>query len=357
MQDKSINSETILLYQNPNIKLGFHISKMPKLSESFIRMLNVPLSSYQIYLSSGRAWEQPKIDSTELIKTRHILNRCNKYSCVHGCLLYNLAGSVNYRDDPLFQKKLNGTYVGLMAELDIAATIDSGVVVHIGSCKYKDKGIETIVKTIEAVISDDNSYTKQLSKGVSMSVEEIKSKRKIILENSAGEGNKIGSNLDEIAKIIKNVKKDVRDRVKVCIDTAHIFGAGQYDLGKGQEVERFFNDFDSKIGIEKLELFHLNDSRVQFKSKKDRHENLGLGYMFGEVRDDGCNGLDGLKTFIEYAEKYSIPLIGEPPAKDKDGGDGAGELWDYYIVKNLVNLEEEIPLSSGCKKDGFVCNC
>lgn len=339
---------TSIVFHNSSVRLGFHIGKLPTLFKSFERMIDSPLRSYQIYISNGRSWQTPKFDIEDLRKTKHILDRNGKYACVHGSLLYNLAGSKDFREDPMFQKKLDGTCSGLQAELDIAAAFGSGVVAHIGSCKNKAKGLYTISRTIETVLKGQTDKTKTIAKGIQIPLEELKRSRKIILENSAGEGTKLGKNLDEIATIINGVDVGVRDQVKVCIDTMHIFGAGEYDFGDPEIVQTFFSDFDEKIGLDKLELFHLNDSRVPYGSKKDRHENLGVGYIYGVERDEErCgDGLLGLKKLVDVCEEYRIPLIGEPPAKQKDNTPGPGGIWDYQVIKHICNLEEEC----------FICN-
>jgi deoxyribonuclease-4 len=224
--------------------------------------------------------------------------------------------------------------------LDLAAGLGGGVVVHIGSCKDAEKGMFTISRTVETVLEANSKATAPLSRRLGLPVEEFRRTRKVILENAAGEGTKIGSNLDEIAQIIEGVKGEVRDQVKVCIDTAHIFGAGQYDFGNPAGVVQFFDDFDSKIGLDRLELFHLNDSRVEWGSRKDRHENLKKGFIFGDRRRDDLDGTEGLKVLLEKAEELRIPLVGEPPAKTASGEKAPGGVWDYDIVRGISNLEE-----------------
>lgn len=335
-----------IVFHNSDVQLGFHISKEKTLKKTFSSMLNTPLKSYQIYISNGRAYQAPTAVPDDIREAKHILDRNGKYACVHGCLLYNLAGATDGLSNPNYHRNLQNTKNGLMSELDIAAGFGGGVVVHIGSRKNKKEGIETIVKTIEDVLSGANAATKTLSKGLSIPIEGIKSSRKIILENAAGEGNKIGSTLDEISQIINKVDEKFKPQIKVCIDTAHIFGAGQYDFGSCKSVVKFFKDFDAKIGLDHLELFHLNDSRVPYGSKKDRHENIGLGYIFGgskEGRDGhGDNPrLEGLVKLIDFSSSLGIPLIGEPPAKTKNGDLAPGGIWDYSVINSIVPLREE----------------
>lgn len=324
-----------------DLKFGFHISKKPLLEDSFRWHIenDSPLRSYQIYLSSGRAWDPPKVSGDSIRKSGHLLKRMCKYACVHGCLLYNLAGSTDGKSDPRYNQKLSSTLYGLTTELDIASGFGGGVVVHTGVCKETSAGLDTVSKSIEKVLINETPYTKQLSKELSIPVEEIKSSRKVILENCAGEKNKLGKNIDQLKTIIKGVPSNLRDQVKVCIDTAHIFGAGEYDFGDEEEVVKFFDDFDKTIGLEKLELFHLNDSRVPFSSKKDRHENMGIGYIFGKDREN--DGTEGLIKLLQECEERNIPVIGEPPAKTKEGLPAPGGIWDYSYIHSVYPLETE----------------
>jgi deoxyribonuclease-4 len=175
----------------------------------------------------------------------------------------------------------------------------------------------------------ENEETTKLSRALGMPVSEIKSRRKIVLENSAGEGNKLGKNLMELGAIIQSIDPKYQSQVKVCIDTAHIFASGEYDLGKPQQVVQFFVDFNQYIGLDHLEVFHLNDSKVPFGSKSDRHINLGLGHEFSE-------GRKGLKYLLEEASYLSVPLIGEPPEQIVTSDEeGKPCIWDLNFIKEV----------------------
>lgn len=333
------NSGVSLVYHNPDIRLGFHIGTLSTLTQTFGEVIDLPLRSYQIYIAQ-EPWLARREGYTDILQTRSLLERRSKYACIHGSLLHNLAGCVNGKTDPKFDKSVGNTVNGLIGELDVAAGFGGGVVVHVGAAKDRRRGIFTVTKTIEACLQRETAYTKQLSRQTQIP---LAANRKIILENAAGETNKLGSNLDELAEIVNGVNETLRPRVKICIDTAHIFGAGQYDFGSPETVTKFFEDFDEKLGLDRLELFHLNDSRVAYGSCKDRHDNLGFGHIFGIERDEDENGdgLEGLKILIDQAMHYSIPLIGEPPENTKNGEPAPGALWDYNVVKHICNLEEE----------------
>jgi endonuclease IV len=170
------------------------------------------------------------------------------YACTHGKLLYNIAGSADPQD---LEKMWWKTKLGLTSELDITAGFGDGVVVHMGSCKDKKAGLSNITKTLEYVLTHETDQTKELIK--ELQDPDLVKKRMVILENSAGEGTKFGSTLEEIGQIISSVKPELQDQIRVCIDTAHIYGAGQYDFGvvdvgdplkRGRVRVRVFGKFD-----------------------------------------------------------------------------------------------------------------
>ena len=123
------------------------------------------------------------------------------------------------------------------------------------------------------------------------------SKVKIAIETMAGKGSEIGKSFEEIAKIISLVKR--KDRIGVCLDTCHINDAG-YDLHKADEI---LDEFDRIIGLSKLLLVHLNDSKNPIASHKDRHENLGYGTI----------GFELLSSFAHNERIAAIPKILETP--------------------------------------------
>lgn len=332
-------SPLALLFQKSDIHFGFHIAKKRTFLESFEAKKDGPLTAAQIYIANGRGWKVGDVSSEDLRRTKHSLERMGMYACVHAKLLYNIAGYAK-PDDPSRMNKWRNTKDGLTSELDVTAGFGKGVVVHMGTCRDYDLGLRNITETLEYVLTTETSQTRELAK--ELQTPDLITKRKVILENSAGEGTKYGSNLEEIGTIISNVREDLQGQIKVCIDTAHIFGAGEYDFGDIDDFDRFVGDFDRHIGLDRLEVFHLNDSRVKFSSKKDRHENLALGYIFSDERSDkyGRNGLEGLHHLINFAKDRGITLIGEPPYLGADRQVGPHGWWDLGIVKGLCDLEK-----------------
>lgn len=120
----------------------------------------------------------------------------------------------------------------------------------------------------------------------------------VCLETMAGDGSKVGNSFEEIAEIISLVKH--QDRLGVCADTCHLYSYG-YDIVK--DFDGVMQKFDEIIGLDRLKVFHINDSKTPFASRKDRHENIGLGSI----------GTEALKRIVHHDLLKNMPLILETP--------------------------------------------
>jgi len=322
-----------LLFHNNDYRLGFHVSVAGRSdwADVISRLQTTPFRAYQIYVANSRGKRKPQYGVKDVLEAKRLLLAYQKYLCIHASLLYNPCGSTDYTDDPQMQRKWHSTLACLTAELDMGVGLGAGVVLHIGSCKYRKEGIEMIVKTLHNVLSSVTEEAKMLALAMKIPVKQFIKRRRVLLENAAGEGSKIGSTLEEIAEIIDSVDSALRPQVKVCLDTAHLFGEGTYDVGEPEDLDALYADFDRLIGLEKLELFHLNDSKVPRGSRKDRHATLGAGYIFGPL--SGADRRAGLKYFFEEARRRCLPLISEPP-------EPWALSWNY--VQSIVPLVEKV---------------
>ena len=126
-----------------------------------------------------------------------------------------------------------------------------------------------------------------------------KNRVKILLENSAGQKNSIGSQIEEIQSILNILgKKDYG----LCIDTCHLFAAG-YDLSTESGVSALIDNIDNNLGIENIKIIHLNDSKGDLGSNLDRHYHIGLGKI----------GQSGLRHLVNYKKLTNVPFIMETP--------------------------------------------
>src|SRR5690606_7834367 len=128
---------------------------------------------------------------------------------------------------------------------------------------------------------------------------------KTVLENMAGQGNVIGSKLEDLRDIINEV--DDKSRVGVCVDTCHTFAAG-YDLRTKDVFDSFWAQFDEIIGMKYLSAMHINDSKAPLGSNRDLHQNIGLGFL----------GLEAFRLVVNKKELEEIPLVLETPLTNDD---------------------------------------
>lgn len=152
------------------------------------------------------------------------------------------------------------------------------------------------------------SHTKQ---GTKIGIEQISSaldeiltptlKTKVLLETMAGKGTEIGSKFEEIRDIINRV--ELKDKLGVCLDTCHVFDAG-YDIVN--DLDGVLEEFDKTIGLERLHVVHLNDSKNNLGSHKDRHEKIGKGKI----------GTEAIKRIVNHPALKDKLFILETPAKN-----------------------------------------
>ncbi|OQX52768.1 MAG: deoxyribonuclease IV [Candidatus Cloacimonas sp. 4484_209] len=136
----------------------------------------------------------------------------------------------------------------------------------------------------------------------------------ILLETTAGQGTNVGYRFEHLRDIISYSRYS--DKLGVCYDTCHTFAAG-YDIRNAESYKKTFRLFDTIIGIDKLFVFHLNDSKKELNSRKDRHEHIGIGQI----------GLAGFKLLLNDKRFKKHPMILETPGGDK------------YYPENLKKLK------------------
>ncbi|MET3110066.1 deoxyribonuclease-4 [Salinicoccus halitifaciens] len=148
---------------------------------------------------------------------------------------------------------------------------------HVGA--GADEGIKSIIKGLNETLSVEQDV-------------------QIALETMAGKGSEIGRNFEELAQIIDGVENN--ERLSVCLDTCHVHDAG-YDIVN--DFDGVLEEFDKIIGIDRIKVVHVNDSKNPAGAHKDRHENIGYGHI----------GFDALSYIINHPEFKSVPKILETP--------------------------------------------
>ncbi len=265
-------------------KIGAHISAALSLELSLERAAAIGAETTQIFISPPRQWTQTKHEIEEV--NRYQLKQVEtgiKPNFIHGTYLINLAA-----DDPAH---LQRSIEWLIYALNLAGELEStGVIFHLGS--HKGAGFEKVFNQISSSVSQilNSSFN---------------SSSHLILENSAGAGGSVGSKFSELGQIIKAVNNP---RLKICLDTCHLFACG-YDIKN--KLEEVLAEFDKEIGLKNLAAIHANDSKFELGSKRDRHENIGEGFI----------GKDGFTKLVNSSILKDTPFILEVPGFSKQGPD------------------------------------
>lgn len=231
-----------------NIKIGAHQSIAGGYDEALKRIKNIGGNCLQIFSSSPRGWSFAKVTDEQAKQFASLKNKLKIDPIYfHASYLVNLAdeGKIGHLSK-----------MSLIAEMNISTRLDiKGSIVHLGS--YKNEATRS-------------KYEKLIT-NIKEVLEKTPEESIFIMENAGNK--KIGQSLEEISKIVSDVNDK---RFKVCLDTCHLYSAG-YDLSSEEKLQKFLLLFEKLIGLDKLELFHFNDSRDPLSSGRDRHENIGKG--------------------------------------------------------------------------------
>jgi deoxyribonuclease-4 len=277
------------------MRLGAYVSTAAPFSEAVKRAKDIGCECMQIFVNAPQRWNPISIPEAEIEKFVEKNKKENINPVViHSIYLINLASS-----NPFFYE---ASIKSLIDDMQKAKKIGAlGVNFHVGSTKGKkfDEVIYKVVLACRNVLSavPDGPH--------------------LILENSAGAGDIIGDKLAELGVIIKKVNSD---RVKVCLDTAHAFASG-YNLATKEGLEETLKEFDKKIGIDNLVCLHLNDSAVPWGSQRDRHADIGEGYI----------GLKGFENIINHHTLKDLAGIIETP-----GNKGKSDVDNLKVLRSLI---------------------
>ena len=277
------------------LNIGSHISfHNNEINRTIRESINTGMYSLQFFMGNPlKAWNRAKIEKDDLEKSNQLLNKFPMNIFTHYPYCANLAGNakgdLGWSGNLEVDDKLNGLIKSLEYELGVVAQLqnnnkNSGVVIHPGSHPNRIEGHKKVAETINKINFPKNSI--------------------LILENSAGEGNKLCKTLEEIKCVIDLLEEDIKVHVKVCIDTAHIWGQGDFDLRKISEIDRLFEVVSDNIGIDNFHLLHLNDSKVKLGAKRDCHACIGTGHIWGQDTDSLCH-------LLKKCNNYEIPIVVE----------------------------------------------
>ena len=264
------------------MQIGCHVSISGSIDKSVDNAVERNCSAFQIFTRNPRGWHAKDLTKEDIdaFKSKLKSSKIDRFAtCAHMPYLPNLATPKNDG----FEKSVNT----LISEVERCAQLGIPyLVTHLGSHlgTGEEAGIKKLVEALTKAGQTKNDVM-------------------ILLENTAGQKNSVGSDFKQLGEIFKQLKPG--KKFGVCLDTCHAFVAG-YDLRTADKVKETFKEFDKHVGIENLKILHLNDARGEIGCNLDRHYHLGLGGI----------GEEGITSVVKFANKKKIPIILETPIDD-----------------------------------------
>lgn len=237
------------------LKIGCHLSISKGLYSAAKTAKSINANTFQYFTRNPRGGKAKDLDIEEIKKLRSFMEE-NEFAPLfaHAAYTMNLASKSDKTKD--FAKMI------LKDDLERVKIIGNTYYIfhpgsHVG--QGSDKGIELIIQALNEVIDEDNDTT-------------------ILLEGMSGKGSEIGRSMEELEKIISGVKYN--KNLGICVDTCHLYSAG-YDIKT--DLDGVLDKIDRTLGLDRLKAIHLNDTKVEFDSNKDRHEIIGEGLLGKET--------------------------------------------------------------------------
>jgi len=272
-----------MLSRFSGVQIGSHVSISGSIANAITNASERKCSAFQVFTSNPRGWHAKDLTDDGITNYKNNLSQSNidrLATVAHMPYLPNLSSP----EISVYEKSIH-TMIREVERCDKLGI--PYLVTHLGSHKGtgEDKGIQRLVSALTEVAKTNKDVT-------------------ILLENTAGQKNSVGSDFTQLAEIFFGLKP--ASRFGICIDTCHAFAAG-YDLRNEKNVKDVFEKFDSEIGLKHIKIIHLNDSKGELGCHLDRHEHIGLGHI-GEA---------GLSQIVKLANKNKIPIILETPIDER----------------------------------------
>ncbi|TFK56306.1 AP endonuclease [Heliocybe sulcata] len=283
-------------------KLGAHVSAAGGVENAVANAAAIGANAFALFVKSQRKWAGPPQTEESIAKFKSRLETLQyspKHVLPHGSYLINLG----HPDEERREK----AYEGLLDELRRCEQLGLQLYnFHPGSTTGAIPK-ETAIANIAGCLNRAHKETREIV---------------TVIENMAGAGNVIGAAFAEIGGIIKLVED--KSRVGVCLDTCHMFAAG-YDIRTLEGWRAMMNEFENEIGLQYLRGMHINDSKADLASKKDRHQNIGLGFL----------GLETFHHIVTDERVRDIPLVMETPQYEDV------EVWkkELEVLNRMSGLE------------------
>lgn len=259
------------------MRFGFHVSIAGGLHHAVEHALERACETVQLFSRNPRGWHYRPLDPADAARFQQGMQEHDiRPVFVHMPYLANLAAV----EPALFRRSLES----LIEDLKRAAQLGAPyLILHAGSAADPDQGIA------------------RMASGIDQAMRAVPSPNRVVLllENTAGSGHELGHEFGQLRALIEGL--EARDRIGIVLDTAHAFAAG-YDLRTRAAVDRCLNEFDRTIGLDRLRLVHLNDSKFECGSRRDRHWHIGQG-LIGQ----------GMRHILRHPALQDLPFIMETP--------------------------------------------
>ena len=287
-------------------RLGAHLSIGGGLPRAVDRAVATRCEALQIFTKSAGQWRARVLPTDEIVLfRRRVADTGISPVLAHNSYLINIAAAAV----PLREQSL----AALVEEYDRADALGlAGLVMHPGSytTATADEGLRLIGEGLRALLRARPQGTPQ-----------------ILLEHTAGQGTNLGHRFEHLATILDLV--DGSPRVGVCLDTCHLLSAG-YDICSAEGYASTFAEFERLVGLERIKVFHLNDSKKPCGSRVDRHEHIG----------QGCLGLDPFRRLLTDPRFAALPMLLETPKLDTPESRRKSDVdpWDARNLRTLRRL-------------------
>jgi len=277
--------------------LGAHVFVEGGVDSAITKADEFGFTAIQIFTRNNNRWASKPLSEKEILNFKEKLSNSGiKVVVSHDSYLINLCA--------IIPENLEKSLSAFKDELDRCEILGIPFMnFHPGSHggAGEDDGMKKIAESLNIVHQQTNGY-----------------KVKSMLEATAGQGKAIGYKFEQLAKIIELV--DEKERMCVCIDTAHIYAAG-YDIKDTKNYKKVMKEFDEVIGLDLLKCIHMNDSKKPLGSRVDRHDHIGKGEI----------GLEGFTNIMNDKRLKDVAMILETPK-------GKEQLEDLENVKTLLSL-------------------
>ncbi len=279
------------------MRIGIHTKINAGFEKAILRLVKLKCNACQMFSRSPRGGKARALGEGEVRLFRKL---CEKHDInpviIHIPYILNLA-----TPDPKMHE-----YAVSMVKEDMARANLLGasyLVLHMGSHRGQgvEKGLDQVTRALNTALRNYDGETT------------------LLLENTSGAGSEVGYTFEHLARVLKDLETQ---KAGVCFDTCHGFAAG-YDLAGQQEVDATVNELDRIVGLSNLKLIHGNDSMFELGSHKDRHADIGKGYI----------GEEGFKAILNHQKLREKPFILEIPAE-------SDEDWERNLktVRRLAGL-------------------